>query len=232
MPNHIKNRITLSGDAETIAEMLAQFSTNYPECQQTSFDGELIFKKDSAYGWLSPDGSFSFRKDGNIEKVESMPVGWTPCMEPAWTRFPDFKKVIPPPNDDAYNDIPSQEVAQSSPNWWLKWNTANWGTKWNSYDCEKLDGDVWQFDTAWSPVPSIIAEIAKRFPKVNITYEYSSEDIGEVCGLITFVYGTPCVRTQFEGGSKEAYELAFKLRPDRADDYELVDGNYKYKEDE
>ena len=35
-----------------------------------------------------------------------------------------------------------------------------------------------------------------------------------------------------ENGSKEAYEIAFELRPWNKEYYEMVDGKYSYKEEE
>lgn len=46
----------------------------------------------------------------------------------------DFSKIVIPPDDPAYNDLPSQSQAKISPNWWYHWNRKNWGTKWNCYE--------------------------------------------------------------------------------------------------
>lgn len=64
-----------------------------------------------------------------------------------------------------------------------EWCIANWGTKWNARDV------VWvpqhktlYFETAWSPVFSIVSALHKRFPEVNIAFEYYERGAGVVGG--------------------------------------------------
>lgn len=146
--------------------------------------------------------------------------------------FPSFKKVIPPPNDPAYRDEPSQDVARHSPNWWYTWNTKNWGSKWGGYDYKNPSVNVFEFDTAWSNCLPIIRKISEAFDDVEIHYAYADEDTGSNCGKYIFVAGVEIAAQRPANQSNEAYELAFELRPDIASKYELVDGKYEYKEDE
>lgn len=269
MPNHIRNRLTFEGEQSKIDELKAKFSTHYPETQATSFDGDLTFEKDGGYGWLAKDGTFKFRQEGGeIVQVDKMADGYTPWMEEAWTRFPDFGKVIEMPeslasttsdglimfieNPFSQRDIISnfvkaiqshdlesvENLAKGIVNLkkyghatWYNWSIENWGTKWNSYDCEAKGDNVFEFDTAWNGVPKLIFAIAQAFPEVKITYEYSDEDTSSNCGIYVFEGGFQAKDKIFENGSKEAYEHAFKLRPEYAENYVLVDGNYQYKED-
>lgn len=113
---------------------------------------------------------------------------------------------------------------------WYSWSNENWGTKWNSSYCHKVDDSTFEFETAWSGVPELIEKIGKRFPSVNILYEFSDEDTGSNCGSFIFHEGSVESRIP-DNRSKEAYDLAFKIRPESLDRYELVDGNYEYKED-
>jgi len=269
MPNHITNRLTVTGEQSRINELYAQFSTIYPETQTTSFDGELTFAKDGMFGWLAKDGSFSFRKDGEIEKVQAMPDGWIPAMEAAWTRFPDFDKITPMPeglidtkSDRLVMKIENSFLAQETMKslieeiakarietvenfakaivnlkkhghaTWYGWSKEHWGTKWNSYSCADSGSNTYEFHTAWSAVLPLISKMAAAFPDLGIIYETSSEDTGAVCATYVFEGGELTQTTTFEYGTKEAYEHAFKLRPDSAQYYVLVDGNYEYKEDE
>jgi len=114
---------------------------------------------------------------------------------------------------------------------WYTWNIANWGTKWNSYSCEKESETVYTFETAWGGVVDLIREIANQFEDLEIIYEYSDEDTGSNCGSYHFHNGKLTV-TEIENGSNQAYELAIKLRPEVSEYLELVDGEYKYKDDE
>jgi len=71
----------------------------------------------------------------------------------------------------------------------------------------------------------------EEFADLEILYEWSGEDTGANCGTLT-IKEHEVNLTNLETGSREAYELAFKLRPDRKGYYILVDGDYVYKEEE
>lgn len=114
--------------------------------------------------------------------------------------------------------------------YWYTWATKNWGTKWNVFSCKKIDENIFEFETAWSNIAKMITKIAEEFKDVEIMYEWADEDTGHNCGTVVYQNGVG-VEDRPVGGSKEAYELAFKLRPDRAEDYILIDGNYEYKEE-
>lgn len=93
---------------------------------------------------------------------------------------------------------------------WYDWSRINWGTKWNAYntDLEYIDECevVIYFQTAWSGVPDIIAEITERFPTLTFEYAYSDEDMGYNCGK---GYGEDGEFSymMLEGGSDEAMEI-------------------------
>lgn len=115
--------------------------------------------------------------------------------------------------------------------YWYEWNLENWGTKWNAYECEKTASNIYTFVTAWSGVPDLLQKISLENPFVTIEYKYSDEDTGFNVGEYTYLNGV-ISKILFEGGSKEAYELAFELRPESKEYYEFVDGNYQYKDED
>jgi hypothetical protein len=114
---------------------------------------------------------------------------------------------------------------------WYGWCIEYWGTKWNSYSCEKESDNVYTFETAWSGVPKLIEKMSQQFPKVKILYKYSDEDTGSNCGVGEYQGGEVSFN-KLLSGSNEAYELAFELRPSRKEYYKMIDGEYKYSEDE
>jgi len=115
---------------------------------------------------------------------------------------------------------------------WYAWANKNWGTKWNAYSCEKISDDIFEFDTAWCSVIKIIRLLSQKAPDIEIKYEWASEDTGSNCGTLTVK--NDIISEQFtpESQSKEAYELAFSLRPDHKEYYALVDGNYVSNEED
>lgn len=63
------------------------------------------------------------------------------------------------------------------------WCIKHWGSKWNAKDV------VWvpqqktlYFDTAWSPVFKIVSALHKRFPSINISFEYYERGVGAIGG--------------------------------------------------
>lgn len=96
MPNYVKNRIKLSGNKETIKVFVERFTTRYEDSHGEAIDGRLIYKSgDDKYGYLNSEtNEFT---DCDSKKHIGVPIGYTPCINKAWSRFPDFDKVIKMP---------------------------------------------------------------------------------------------------------------------------------------
>jgi hypothetical protein len=116
---------------------------------------------------------------------------------------------------------------------WYSWSIENWGTKWNISDCDRLDDDVFEFTTAWNGIPNIIKTMSQNFPNIEFLYEWSDENTGCNCGIYTFKGGEESNDSgKLVNESKEAYNLFFKLHPEEEKNYKLVDGKYKYIDDD
>lgn len=229
MPNHVKNLIELVGPMSEIDALIKKFSTYIPASVKKTHDNKEVICKQvgSEYGfcWMDLKTGYCNNRSG-LSQI-GLPDDYEIELSDSIFCFPDFDKVIPPPKDDpAYKDEPSQEVAKTSPNWWYTWNSKHWGTKWGGYSYERPAINVFTFETAWASVPKIIASISLAFPNVTINYKWSDEDTGYNCGRAVYKDGL-IQETIPEGGSPEAFQIAFELRPDRAEGYELVDGVYK-----
>lgn len=233
MPNHIKNKLELIGSIDQIDELIKRFGTYHPaSLAMTHDDKKVICKpKDNSFDYRWMDLNTGELHDRNKVVGIGLPDDYEIEIRDALFEFPDFAKVIPPPDDPAYRDEPSQKEAQTSPNWWYRWNIDHWGTKWSAYSCERPAINIFTFETAWSGVPQIIEIISKEFPAVTIKYSWADEDTGYNCGRA--VYHNGLIQKELpKGGTIDAYQIAFELRPDRADNYQLVDGKYKYVESE
>lgn len=233
MPNHIKNRIKLLGSFKQVDAIIKAFSTRQDAYINMTHDDKLAIcrRKDGEFDVLWMDlstGSCENRK-GHLQN--GLPDGWEIEVKNSLFLFPDFKKVIPPPDSDAYHDRPSQESVKHLPDWWYTWNVKHWGSKWGGYGYEQEAINIFTFETAWSSAVKIIDVMAAVFPSILIEYEWADEDTGRNCGRIQYRDGKRNSEYIPEGGTREAYELSFALRPEYAKDYELVDGGYKYKEE-
>jgi len=113
---------------------------------------------------------------------------------------------------------------------WYDWCCNNWGTKWNAYDIEVLDEQVLKFNTAWSGVTDLMTKLSEKFPSITFGYMYADEDTGSNTGIGTIKAGVASM-VYPENGSREAYELAFELKPDCREYYTFEDGSYIPKEE-
>lgn len=234
MPNHIKNRLIILGSKDQVKKVIDSFGTHHPAKLSRAYCGDIICKKSEKdrmrFGWFNErTGIFQQRDE---EDVLGLPDGWEFETEEAFCHFPDFEKIIPPPKNIFRGDLGEAERVmcdnEGRPNWY-DWNRENWGTKWNCYNCKKQDDNIYTFETAWNGVPNLIEALSKMMPKIEFIYEYSDENVGYNVGSYTMKNGIT-KKSVPEEGSKEAYDLSFKLRPDYREYYVLVDGEYEPKD--
>lgn len=154
----------------------------------------------------------------------------------------DFNSIIPSPiGIDKTVSGRCKEVDEKQWMWllrygyasWYEWRCDKWGTKWNACEIntEGASDDFIEFETAWSAPHPVIERLAECFPDVKICHFWADEDTAYNCGQREYRNGMLDCEHIPEGGSAEAYELAFFLRPYLEDEYELVDGIYRYKEE-
>lgn len=224
MPNHIKNRVTITGTFENVDSILSKYSTYVKAGHDLTADEEKIIceKADEFVGWFDlKNCQWSTYKE---KSGTGFPEGWRLKINDSYLHFPDFEKIVPMPK------VIKDTIGQPGINVpWYTWSIENWGTKWNSYSCERLSCNVFQFETAWSNVAELLARMTKN--NVEIFYEWADEDTGYNCGYAFLRNGTASIH-ELEGGTREAFELAFKLHPDHKEYYELVGGKYQSKEEE
>lgn len=110
---------------------------------------------------------------------------------------------------------------------WYDWCINNWGTKWNACDCNITDNTV-IFTTAWNAPEKIYRKLSK------MGYTFSTEYADENTGFNTGMYNSEngkFTHTEFDGGSKEAYEHAAELWGfDLSEDYYFDGTTYRYKD--
>lgn len=108
---------------------------------------------------------------------------------------------------------------------WYDWRIKNWGTKWDMYEFHGIHSDYQtgeftiQFQTAWSAPHDFVEFISTLFPDLYFHLQWADEDTGYNVGDCVIHNGNLRNGGPHEGGSKEAYELAF----------ELTGGEYFYK---
>ncbi len=279
MPNYIKNRVELVGSPNDVKSLIEKFSTFYPTVPSKTHDGDLlIYKKPiegnswGEVGWLDEKTNIFTQREK--EAVIGVPDGFIQEFDTEWTRFPDFSKIIPIPEDlyiesgsmgeagmshlyriptfmglqeddkrfDKMSDENKAKAIELGKKYksnldkygfttWYEWSIKTWGTKWNASSCEKESDNVYTFETAWSGVPELIRIMSANFDG-DIIYKFADEDTGANVGAFIFNKGNITSKNTPANRSKEAYDLAFELRPDYKENYKLVGDSYQYVEED
>lgn len=108
---------------------------------------------------------------------------------------------------------------------WYDWCRDNWGTKWNACNTQVDDFNTaeFYFDTAWAPIPELMAKLAEQYPECQFEYEYAEEQAGLYTGYRSYKNGILFDSEDYPECSKKAYETYFSLWG--------MDDSYKYNEE-
>lgn len=144
----------------------------------------------------------------------------------------DFEKIIPMPAHIYRGNLgEAEEKKYGKENCWYEWSCKNWGTKWNAYE-SYIEKNILSFDTAWAMPEPIFKALSKMFKDVIFKVKWADEDIGHNCGEAHYKNGQLIFVYEPEGGSKEAYELAFEIKGGEEDyTFNKEENTYVYNEE-
>lgn len=219
MPNHITNVVTFEGDAEAVAKIKAAIQgDSFEDGTPRHMDFNKIIPRPEALNITSGNGAFVAREAANVLQGRAANVfGLSASINPFILKgehWADFMTAM-------------QNIKDHGHPTWYEWSNENWGTKWNAYS-QRSEGDALRFDTAWSYPRPVFLALSKQHPDVSIFVEYADEDTGANCGQVLFQRGEIVTQHVPQNGSKEAYELSFKVNPDSSRYYRLVNGKYEF----
>lgn len=112
-----------------------------------------------------------------------------------------------------------------------RWCIENWGSKWNSFENKQKSENEILFETAWACPVKVLVALSKKYPTAKFECSFADEDIAYNCGSFSIKDGEIIEEYDPEGGSVEAYELAFQFWPERKEDYKLTEKGYEPIED-
>ena len=224
MPNHVINNIRISGDPALIRELLESVQADEQSLGSIDFNKIIPMPKelgltesstgDDGLKWLYLNATSSFFAKREIEEIEKRLKGRN-----------QFEEAIELGKKYMAN------IAAYGQKTWYGWSSENWGTKWNALEPSVISENCIEFDTAWAGVIKLMEKLSTFFPDSVFEYKYADEDTGCNCGFGTIKNGVSEMSFP-EKCSREAYELAFDLRPDYKEGYILENGNYKHMEEE
>lgn len=214
MPNHITNRISVSGEEKRVKEFFDFIKGEngaidfnkivpMPKCLdiESSSDGDI------GMSILNGEDKWKERFEGFDEERKSE------CLKLGRKYLNNIKKY-------KHKD-------------WYSWRIANWGTKWNAYDIsvsEDLSDII--FNTAWSGVPTLVEKLAKKFADLYIEYDFADEDCGYNTGRGETDGDGHLMMYYPDGGTDESWEIYFDLNPGAEELFENVDGEWRLKGEE
>ena len=219
MPNYVKHRLSTSSRFEEVLEFIKGEDTLFdfnkivqmPECLniESSSLGDLGMEY-----LLSKQNCLNARKTKELEQR----------IENLYKEGYKEEDIIGLGKKYLYN------ISITGYKTWYEWTYVNWRTKWNAVEPE-VKGNYLEFETAWSGIEELIKKLSIKFPDVIFIYKYADEDTGCNCAEGTICNGISNMIYP-ESQSKQAYELAFELRPEYRDYYEFKNGKYICKEEE
>lgn len=190
MPNHVTNRLTLTGSPDAVLAAIEDCRGERtfqdepePVMQELTFSklkprppcldvdavsnveivAEAMEPKCSRYGLPNRALSFPWVKELGVTTLEEL-IDHYKKTEPAV--YEAAKKIVA--NFHEHGHVH-----------WYGWNCEHWGTKWDAYSLEEWDnrGDVAeiQFDTAWSPPRPWLVALSLAHPLVCITDVWTDE---------------------------------------------------------
>lgn len=198
MPNHVTNRLAITGNNAIREKLLAAIGTDYPEKPATTHTGEFIYTKDGEYGWWNPTRcEFMHYGPGrrtaeNKVITNEIPEGWTRKIDPAWRQHIDFEKILPCPPLVNRSSLSMEDEAATPGRNWYAWNVRRWGTKWNACSTKMDEQGRIVFDTAWSFPAPVLEELSHLFPELTLTCETVDEG-GWFWGTVVFEGGR-CIK--------------------------------------
>jgi hypothetical protein len=212
MPNWITNIVELKGNAEQVAAIL-----EFVKSDEREFDFNKIAPiPKELENTQAPTNIISQKKYD--EQEERLARGEITDDEKRWGISRGLTKEL------------SQEfIKKFGADNWYDWQCSNWGTKWNASEVFISD-NVISFNTAWSAPEPIFVALSEKFPEVELFIQFADEDFGHNVGEVSLIGGDEIDSNIPEGGSKEAYLLAYKIQGES--DYYTWDMLFDIEEDE
>lgn len=162
MPNWVDNELTISGDAETIAELRKQLSQPYDTIYE-KFDretGQMVSTPTTVTGEFL---LWNIVRPLDLEAYRAKPAKSELAADLGFEAFvQDFNKGVAEGMD-----------------WW-NWNIRNWGTKWEITEVNTNHTETtlsYYFQSAWSPIEAALNNLAKQYPTLSFTYRFIEEGL-------------------------------------------------------
>ncbi|MDO4563694.1 MAG: hypothetical protein Q4C12_07655 [Clostridia bacterium] len=229
MPNHVTNRLKLSGADDRIKEMLKAIQNDKFGIGTVDFNKVIPMPESlNIEAGSQTDRGLKIYRDFvavytlggtiNMDKLSNIPAK---SEEIFLKQRTDIKPDEWELGKAAWNNIQNHGAPT-----WYEWAIGNWGTKWNSYGYENgydysNDGELC-FQTAWGAPHTIIKKLSEMYPDITMRHQWADEDIGQNCGQHIYLGGN-VIDEYFPDYGKRSVEFAAEVMRVAPLDFGLVE---------
>ena len=189
MPNHVMNRVSMSGNPETIGDLLVSIQDDkkgvgtidfnkiipMPESLDIEAGSNTDLGLKAYTGFIQIYNLGGTRTDADMEHIPAE-------AEKAFLRM---RTDVTPEQWELGKKAYENQSKYGAPTWY-EWSVNNWGTKWNAYECAArelgTEHSELSFWTAWSPPHPVLQRLSEQHPDITIEHEWADEQIGMNCG--------------------------------------------------
>jgi hypothetical protein len=196
MPNWVTNRLTISGDKETLDELQAQMATPY-DSEHYNYVENRVDKSITSGEFLLWNAIRPIDLDTYYQRAETEqriadrnnPVEDENKLTPEVVveKIKEAISEMPPLGSEQFQDSMASIMAEMAVGMdWYNWNVRNWGTKWEISEAgvSRTDRELtYEFESAWSPPVSAIDNLAKQFPSLTFLIKSLDENSCFACEI-------------------------------------------------
>lgn len=235
MPNHIKNKVYLSGDQSRIQTLLE--SVRYDDGAIGSLDcnkiipmpdslnltaGTIEWDAISAYlSAINPrNPEFPYNNKVSEESFDAITavlceksmlrhlydkLTWDAVVDQVSTRYQSLQ-MSPGEFVDLGGKYVSNLLKYGATSWY-DWCCREWLSKWGAYDADPYVNNTMCFKSANASIAPVITKLAEMYPDIDIEYKWSDEDFGRNVGVMKFSGGKMVLNHTPSDYSEEAYAI-------------------------
>ncbi|CAB4128773.1 hypothetical protein UFOVP225_75 [uncultured Caudovirales phage] len=210
MPNWVSNRLTISGDKETLDELQAQMATPY-ESEHYNYKDNKVDKSITSGEFLLWNAIRPIDLDTYYQRAETEqriadrnnPIEEESKLtqEAVIDKIKEAVEKMPPMDSEEFQTGLAGIMAEMAVGMdWYNWNVRNWGTKWEISEAHVIRTDrelTYEFESAWSPPAEAINNLAKQYPALTFVIKSLDEnscfacEIGWTSGEQSYDYDLP-----------------------------------------
>lgn len=189
MPNHVINRVSVSGPPVSVKDLLESIQDDKKGLGTIDFNkiipmpesldieaGSNTDRGLKAYtGFIQVYTMLGTRSDADMDHFPAE-------AEAAFLRM---RTDVTPEQWKLGKTAYENQSKYGAPTWY-EWSINNWGTKWNAYECAAREmgpeHSELSFWTAWTPPHPVLQRLSEQHPDLTIEHEWADEEIGMNCG--------------------------------------------------